>query len=194
MRFKHSMPALLACTLLLPASPSAWADPPPWAPAHGWRKKQDSYYTGYSGKHWGEDYGIIEGRCNRDRIGTVLGGLVGGAVGSSIGKGDGKAVAIILGSVLGAVIGRQIGAELDRADRACIGHALELAADRRTVVWSNPDSGLDYRLTPIRGFDVDGRKCREFELDVTGEVSGRRYGESRREQACQVSEGTWEPR
>ncbi len=29
------------------ASPSpGYADPPPWAPAHGWRRKHDGRYTG----------------------------------------------------------------------------------------------------------------------------------------------------
>jgi len=35
-----------------------------------------------------------------------------------------------------------------------IGHALELAGDNKTVVWSNPASGLNYRLTPVR------KRCR----------------------------------
>jgi len=182
----------LACigfTLLIPASPVAYADPPPWAPAHGWRKKHDPYYTGYSGKRWDDDYGVVEGSCNRDKIGAVLGGAVGGAIGSTVGKGDGKTVAIIIGTVLGAVVGHQIGEEMDKSDRACIGHALELAADRRTVVWDNPDSGLNYRVTPVRGMDIDGRKCREYDLTVRGNG----VDEKRREKACQVSEGTWKP-
>lgn len=181
--------AFIVFTLLLPAAPSAYADPPPWAPAHGWRKKHDPYYTGYSGKQWEDDYGVIQGTCNRDKIGTVLGGAVGGVIGSTVGKGDGKTVAIIVGTVLGAVIGNQIGKELDKADRACIGHALELAADRRTVVWDNPDAGLNYRLTPIRGMEIDGKKCREYDLLV----QGRGVDEKRREQACEVSPGTWRP-
>lgn len=180
---------VLALSLLLPAAPTAWADPPGWAPAHGWRKKHDSYYTGYSGKQWGDDYDVIQGKCNRDKIGAVLGGAVGGAIGSTVGKGDGKAVAIIVGTVLGAVVGHQIGKELDAADRACIGHALELAADKRTVVWDNPGNGIYYRLTPIRGMTVDGRKCREYELSR----HGNGIDERRREKACQTGEGTWRP-
>ncbi|HEY3326730.1 MAG TPA: glycine zipper 2TM domain-containing protein [Novimethylophilus sp.] len=105
----YFMPALIACTLLIPLSPAVYADPPSWAPAHGWRKKHDPYYTGYSGKRWYDDYGIIEGTCNRDKIGAVLGGVTGGAIGSTVGKGDGKTVAIIVGTVLGAVVGNQIG-------------------------------------------------------------------------------------
>lgn len=189
MKRPHLMLAFVSCMLLIPASPSAYADPPPWAPAHGWRQKNDPYYTGYSGKRWEDDYGVIEGTCNRDKIGAVLGGVVGGAIGSTVGKGDGKTVAIILGTVLGAVVGNQVGKEIDNSDRACIGHALELAADKRTVVWDNPDSGLSYHVTPVRGMDIDGRKCREYDLAVRGNG----INEKRREKACQVDEGTWRP-
>ncbi|GBG12877.1 type I secretion protein ATPase [Novimethylophilus kurashikiensis] len=181
--------ALIGLALILPASPSVYADPPPWAPAHGWRKKHDPYYTGYSGKRWDDDYGIVEGTCDRDKIGAVLGGVVGGAIGSTVGKGDGRTVAIIIGSVLGAVVGHQIGEQMDKADRACIGHALELASDRNSVVWDNPNSGLSYRVTPVRGLDIDGRKCREYDLAIRGDG----VNEKRREKACQVSEGTWKP-
>jgi surface antigen len=178
----------ISAALLVPAAPTAYADPPPWAPAHGWRKKHDPYYTGYSGKHWEKDYGIIGGKCNRDAIGTVLGGAVGGAIGSTVGKGDGRTVAIIIGTVLGAVIGNRIGKEMDEADRACIGHALELAADRRSVGWAG-GNGLNYIVTPLNNFNHDGMKCREYRL----RVNGRGYDEDQREKACLVGEGRWEP-
>ncbi|MEZ0245383.1 MAG: glycine zipper domain-containing protein [Methylophilaceae bacterium] len=182
-------PALLTtiAALLLPVSPSVYADPPPWAPAHGWRKKHDPYYQGYSGTHWEQDYGIINGKCNREAIGTVLGGVVGGAIGSSVGKDGNKGVAIILGTVLGAVIGNRIGKSMDDADRACIGHALELAADRRTVNWTGAE-GLNYMVTPMSSFDRNGMKCREYRL----RVNGRNVDEDRKEKACLVSEGHWE--
>jgi hypothetical protein len=127
-RYKKSFLTLAAIALLLPVAPKVYADPPPWAPAHGWRKKHDPYYEGYSGTHWERDYGIINGKCNRAAIGTVLGGAVGGAIGSKVGEDGNRGVAVILGTVLGAVIGNRIGKALDDSDRACIGHALELAA------------------------------------------------------------------
>lgn len=179
--------ALVTGAILLPTPPAAYADPPPWAPAHGWRKKHDPYYVGYTGRKWDNDYGVIQGGCNRHQIGTILGGAVGGVVGSTIGKGDSRVVAIILGTVLGAVIGNQIGRELDKADRGCIGHALELAADRQAVTWSNPDNGIGYSVTPLRGFSSDGRQCREYELQVS---DGRRI-EHRRGKACRTGDGTW---
>lgn len=173
-------------TLMIPASPVAYADPPPWAPAHGWRKKHDPYYQGYSGVQWEQDYGIIEGNCNRQAIGTVLGGVVGGAIGSSVGKDGNRSVAILLGSVLGAVVGNRIGKAMDDADRACIGHALELAADQRTVRWTGAE-GMSYMVTPTRSFERDGMKCREYRL----RVNGHDVNEDRREKACLASEGKW---
>src|SRR5438477_2820331 len=105
--------ALLSLGLLPVPSP---ADPPPWAPAHGWRKKNDPNYVGYTGKQWTQDYGVLDGRCNSDKVGAVLGGVVGGAVGSQVVKGENRPVAIVVGTVLGAVIGSKIGAEVDNGD------------------------------------------------------------------------------
>lgn len=181
------VPLTIAAALLLLAAPVTWADPPSHAPAHGWRKKHDPYYLGYSGKKWDRDYGIIQGNCNREAIGTVLGGAVGGAVGSTVGKGDGKTVAVILGAVLGAVIGNRIGKEMDESDRGCIGHALELAPNNRTVAWHGADN-LDYRLTPVRDYADHGLKCREYHL----RVDGGDVRDDQRGKACLASDGNWQ--
>jgi surface antigen len=173
--------------LTAPLAPDAYAGPPPWAPAHGWRSKHDPYYIGYSGRQWGNDYGILGGRCNRQAIGTVLGGAVGGAIGSTVGRGEDRLVGIILGTVVGAVIGNQIGKGMDEADRGCIGHALELGTDRRTVRWVNPDNGWNYGVTPLKGFSRNGMQCREYRLDV----NGRGMRESLIERACQTGGGAW---
>ena len=63
---------LATVALTLAAPPTSYADPPPQAPAHGWRKKHDPNYVGYRGKKWDRDYGVIEGRCNRKAVGAVL--------------------------------------------------------------------------------------------------------------------------
>jgi len=181
--------ALLAATALAVILPvNVYGDPPPWAPAHGWRKKNDPYYTGYSGKRWGKDYGVVQGSCNREAVGAAVGGIAGGAVGSQIGKGSGRQVAIVVGAIVGATIGAQIGHDLDSADRACMGHALELAGDNRRVRWSNPDTGTTYFLTPVRGFEITGHPCREFDL----RTSHGGHSETGKGQACQVGDGTWQ--
>ncbi len=111
------------CAMLMPMAPDTFANPPSWAPAHGWRKKNDPEYRGYTGRQWSDDYGVSTGRCNREAVATALGGVIGGALGSVVGKGDGRTVAIIVGSVLGAAIGNKIGRDLDNADRGCLGQA-----------------------------------------------------------------------
>lgn len=168
-------------------STQTYADPPPWAPAHGWRKQHDPYYTGYTGRQWTDDYGISTGSCNHEAVGAVLGGVVGGAVGSTIGEGDNRAVAIILGTVLGSFIGHRIGQDLDNADRGCLGHALELGVQQRPVTWFNPNNGLNYTVTPLDGFSSGGNKCRNYTLGVRGDG----INDSKHERACLISDGTW---
>lgn len=196
--------AILLLLIVVFASPLAGADPPDWAPAHGWRKKHDrddddhrdkhkrkrhreEARVGYEGKRWPSDYGILRSQCNRGMVGAVLGGIVGGAIGSQIGRDQDRAVATVIGSVVGAVIGAQIGRSMDDRDRACVGHALELAASGRAVHWVNEDTGAQFLLTPARDFTQAGRPCREFSLDVT--LGNRR--DTSRQQACRNEDGVW---
>jgi surface antigen len=174
--------ALLFAALCAPAL----ADPPPHAKAHGWRKKHDPAYIGYTGKEWPRDYGIITGRCNRDEIGTVLGAVVGGAIGSQVGDGSGRTVAIVVGSVLGAVVGREIGRDLDERDRACVGHSLELAKVGQSVHWANDATKVGYVLTPIEAKNVS-TGCRKFNMKATRD--GR--SQTSTALACRSDEGTW---
>jgi surface antigen len=175
--------AIVATLACLPAL----ADPPDHAKAHGWRKKHDPAYVGYTGRQWERDYGIVEGRCNRDDIGTVVGAVVGGAIGSQIGDGKERTVAIIVGSVLGAVVGREIGRDLDERDRACVGHSLELVKVGQKVRWVNERTRVTYLLTPLAAVKSDPRDCRRFALQAT--LDGKsRTSESR---ACRTGDGTW---
>jgi surface antigen len=176
--------ALLSLALAPIASP---AQPPPWAPAHGWRKQNDPNYVGYTGKRWEKDYGIIEGRCDSAAVGAVLGGVTGAVIGSRVSSREDRPVAIMLGSVIGAVIGAKIGQEIDNSDRACMGHALELAGERKTVVWTNSASGVNYRLTPTRNFKRGKEACREF----TTVMSTGRKQDSVKGVACRSGSGDW---
>jgi surface antigen len=156
--------ALLFALLVPVPSPAA---PPDHAKAHGWRKKNDPNYVGYTGKKWEKDYGVTEGKCNSAAVGAVLGGAAGAVVGSRAGKED-RPVAIILGTAIGAVIGAKIGQSVDESDRACMGHSLELAGRKDTVVWTNPKTGVTYRMTPTRNFQDGKEHCREFTTDLVG--------------------------
>jgi surface antigen len=181
--------ALLVLLIALPCI--ALATPPTWAPAHGWRKKHDPYYAGYSGRTWDSDYGVRTGSCDRSQVGQVLGGAVGGVAGGAIGaevaKGSSqRTVAIVVGTVIGAAIGAEIGRRMDQADRSCVGHALELADAGRSVKWTNPDTRVSYQLTPLdKGVSEDG--CRKFRLIATG---GFGLSEGRTT-ACAGEDGVW---
>lgn len=176
--------AAVSLALLPIPSPAA---PPPWAPAHGWRKKNDPDYVGYTGKKWSKDYGIIEGRCNTAAVGAVLGGAVGGVVGAKVSDREDRPIAIILGTAIGAVIGHTIGKELDQADRGCMGHALELAGESKTVVWTNKGTGVTYRLTPTRNYSEGRLPCREF----TTVVSAGKKKDTVKGAACRRGNGEW---
>ncbi len=188
------IPAALAAFVALTFLPvPAPAEPPPHAKAHGWRKKNDPSYVGYTGKKWDKDYGVLEGKCNSSTVGAVLGGAVGGVIGSQVVKDENRPVAILLGTVLGAVIGREIGADMDRGDRGCMGHALELAGEKKTVAWSNPRTGVSYRLTPTRNFQQGGLPCREFTTVVTAKGKSKGAGPAKAV-ACRKGNGEWEVR
>lgn len=142
--------AVLAMALALPAA----AEPPPWAKAHGWRKKNDPSYVGYTGKRWTKDYGVVEGHCNTDQV--------------------------------GAVIGAKIGRAIDDSDRACMGHALELAGEHKTVTWKSA-KGVQYELTPTKNIGDRANPCREF---VT-RVSSARVADAVKGVACRRGNGEW---
>jgi surface antigen len=182
----------LAFVAAISLATSAFATPPPWAPAHGWRRKHDPQYpgyVGYTGQRWPRDYGVIHGNCDRAAIGAVLGGVVGGAAGAAIGSqtgsNSGRTVAIVVGTVLGAVVGHEIGRNMDEEDRACTGHALELAGEGQSVRWLNDTTGVSYVVTPIGRVDVS---CRNFKLQAS------RGGESHTttSRACRAHDGSWQ--
>lgn len=183
---KRTTSTLLALVSLALLPVPAPADPPPWAPAHGWRKKNDPNYVGYTGKKWDKDYGVLEGTCNTQAVGAVVGSVVGGAIGSRHGNDSNRPVAILVGGVLGAVIGAKVGRAIDDADRACMGHALELAGERSTVAWQD-SAGVQYQLTPTRNIGDKANPCREFVTRVSnGKVSDAVKGV-----ACRRANGEW---
>jgi surface antigen len=180
-----SVSSILLCAVALSAT--AFGQPPAHAPAHGWRKKHDPYYVGYTGKQWERDFGIASGHCDREEIATVVGAIAGGAIANRVAD-EHRTVATIVGAIAGAVIGTRIGRELDEADRACFGHALELAESGRRVVWTNEATGLRYEMSPGRPSPNHGAACREYTL-VT--VAGRGERSSRTGVACQAEPGVW---
>jgi surface antigen len=185
---KATQLALVALISLALAPVPSPAEPPPHAKAHGWRKKNDPNYVGYTGKRWEKDYGVTAGRCNSAAIGAVLGGAVGGAIGSRSGS-DNRPVAIVVGTAIGAVIGSKIGKSIDESDRACIGHSLELAGRQDSVEWTNAATGVTYRVTPTRNFQDGKAHCREFLTELSGGKGGR--NDKVTGVACRGAKGEW---
>ncbi len=175
-------PITLAMACLVAAT-SVWADPPGHAPAHGWRKKHDPHYADYTGKSgvmYKQDFGILSGRCNRDEIGAVIGGVTGAVIGGQVADREDRVVGMVIGGVLGAVLGHAIGDAMDKKDRACMGHALELGKPGVPVVWRNND-GHRFSFTP-KG-DAPGN-CRYATLAMDDR-------KPREILACPTPQGDW---
>jgi surface antigen len=182
----RTLTSLLATAFTIFFVSVACAEPPAHAPAHGWRKKNDPEYVGYTGTKWSRDYDVSTGRCNREEIGAVLGGAIGGVI-ANRNSDEHRIVATIIGAAAGALIGAKIGRELDEADRGCMGHVLEIGEPGRRVVWANTRTGVSYVLVPGEGRKVKGKPCRQFTLTATrGKVK-----EEKRGTACQVGVGEW---
>ena len=201
---RHPGPMLcLLVPLLAPAGP-ALADPPPWAPAHGYYKNRQKHSYKHRDRHhrppyrrgpvlpWlagGAAVGYVAGdRCNREALGAVLGGVIGGVTGSRIGDRHDRPAATIAGAIIGTLVGRSIGRYMDEVDQYCTGQALEYTPDNQPVEWQNPDAGASYRVVPTRTYQVgDGRYCREYISEAT--IGGRKqqvYGT-----ACRQPDGSW---
>jgi surface antigen len=147
-------------------------------------RHEGGYYRGYGGDDWDDDYGIVRsGRCNTDAVLGVVGAVTGGIIGHNAGGPRDRGVATVLGAIAGGVIGTAIGSSIDDGDRACMGHALELAPIGRPVLWVNPRTHANWRLVPVR--DVSPT-CREFDLYREGRHSGRE-----RVVACRRGRGDW---
>ena len=196
--------AAFVFSLVIPAAAPAFADPPHWAPAHGWRAKHHRpVHYGPRSWHPYPAYVVTPAAppryvqvpasgaafCSRDLIGAVIGGGLGALAGTRVGKGDGRTVAIIVGTITGGAIGGSIGRTMDRSDAGCVGQALEYAPTGRAVGWRNPDADTAYTVTPVRTYQAEsGRYCREYTTTAT--IGGREeqvYGT-----ACRQPDGAWQ--
>jgi surface antigen len=206
---RHLVVLCLLAALVASAAPPVVADPPPWAPAYGWRAKHhDEHYHKHADKrHYEHEryehdreeqeryatyqapYGLDLGHCNRAVLGGVLGGAAGAAVGSTVGKHDGRTAAIVGGAIIGVLVGGAIGQYMDSVDQNCVGQTLEHVPDGETIVWQNPNVGGAYQVTPAETYQrADGRYCREYVTEVI--IGGRReqaYGT-----ACRQPDGSWQ--
>jgi len=118
---------LAAATLAVavPAVP-AFADPPPWAPAHGRRAQDRALYDsrGYylTPRRLSRGDNVWRGRdgryhCRRDNgtTGLIVGGAVGALLGRQLDGGRNRTLGTLIGGAGGALIGR----EVDRGGLRC---------------------------------------------------------------------------
>jgi len=119
--------------------------------------------------------------------GAILGIVVGALAGNAV---DCKGCAAIGGAVGGIALGSAgaaWGRNLDRLDRQQRQLALEQTRTNASKTWTNPDTGAEHRVVPVRTYQAPQGYCREFQHDVV--IAGKRqqtYGT-----ACRQPDGTW---
>jgi surface antigen len=148
------------------------------AAAQGWRKAAEPYFLGAGDRKWLQDYGVVDGRCNRQAVEAVVNA---GPTGPETPRNE---VAVLRGPLPPTRSRRA----LTDADRACLGHALELAPAGRAVYWADPAAGYSYRVTVLRGYSALGWPCREFAFEMT---RGKQAPEIMRSRACRTEDGVW---
>ena len=160
--------------------------PPPWAPAHGYRKKQ-------GGVAYALPPGLQGGRCQANllggpTVGGLLGAAAGGFVGSQIGQGRGQLAATAVGTLVGFVIGQEVGRTLTGTEETCFSRTFEHVPDRETIMWNDPQRGAQYQVMPVRTADAsNGMYCREYQAKATvGGKASETYGT-----ACRMPDGSW---
>ncbi len=118
--------------------------------------------------------------------GAVTGAAAGALIGQAIG---GDTEATLLGATIGSLLGYAIGKEMDRRDRERLNHTYEYGHSGRTVAWTNPDTGVAYRVTPNRASAGMGdyQVCRPARVEIV--VDGRTERTFRT--ACRNNYGEW---
>jgi hypothetical protein len=158
---------------------------------------------GYGGQRWQTDYGVRAGRCDRDTI------LI-----QSTGQRDlvaeheqhvkNRTVGIIGGNQSGILLSTRgagrYGSRFDAADRACLGHVLELGSVGREVSWVNAGSRLAHVVALEAGTveaSTGASRCRVLLLASVPARGWSRAGagnalkNAERLIACQSSPGVW---
>ena len=96
--------------LALPAA-SAFADPPRWAPAHGYRAKQGgiAYRQTDNGiRYWRGQDGRYYCRRGNGTTGLLVGAALGALLGRAVDTSGDRATGTIIGAAAGALVGREV--------------------------------------------------------------------------------------
>lgn len=131
--------------------------------------------------------GCAANQGQKESAGLLIGGALGGLLGSQVKNSDIRTAAIIAGTLAGAAIGGAIGQSMDATDRMMVGQTLEGVRTGVPTAWHNPDTGVDYQVTPTRTFESASGPCRDYTVDAI--IDGRR--ETVHGTACRQPDGTW---
>ncbi len=132
---------------------------------------------------------VILTACNptKEDIGTLVGAGTGAYVGSQIGDGTGQLAAVAIGALLGGYLGGSVGQNMDELDRRRANDALETTPTGTAVAWNNPDSGINYKVTPTRTYEQASGPCRDYTTEAV--IDGR--AEIVHGTACRQADGSW---
>ena len=127
--------------------------------------------------------------CNPSKqdIGTVIGAGSGAFIGSQIGGGTGQLAAVAIGTLLGGYLGSSIGQSMDELDQYKTQQALESSPTGSTLAWNNPDSDIDYSVTPTHTYESASGPCRDYTTEAV--IDGR--ADIVHGTACRGNDGSW---
>ena len=127
--------------------------------------------------------------CNptKQDIGTLVGAGSGAFIGSQIGGGTGQLAAVAIGALLGGYIGGSIGQDMDELDQYKTQQSLETSPTGSTMTWNNPDTDIDYSVTPTRTYETASGPCRNYTTEAV--IEGR--AEIVHGTACRGDDGSW---
>lgn len=123
------------------------------------------------------------------------GAAVGGGLGAVLGNAADCHGCALIGGLIGAAIGGytggEIGKRMDAQDASRTSHAIESRPTGTVTKWQNPDTGMQYDVTPTRTYKSTstGDYCREVTIGQA-EIGSKRqevYGT-----ACRQPDGSWE--
>jgi surface antigen len=138
---------------------------------------------------FGISMGLLLAGCNptKQDVGTVVGAGAGAYVGSQIGNGTGQLAAVAIGALLGGFLGGSVGQQMDDLDRYKTQAALEGTPTGSSVEWNNPDTGVNYSVTPTNTYDSSSGPCRDYTTEAV--IDGR--AEIVHGTACRQADGSW---
>jgi len=176
-------------------STSVYSEPPPWAPAHGYRNKHKSkskhhHHRGHDYYHddVAEDIGIFDGVCKYEKIATIIGGAAGAVIGSKAVDKEDRVAGILIGTIAGVIVGRTIGKVIDERDKNCAGHALAYLDDGESLRWENPNTHARHKITTLSSYVQNGYECKQF---ITKTIFSNGHKTSYENDACLDDDGVW---